>query len=110
MQWWTLKQLKSRNARTRCAVVQRLSRQDAGSLLEALAELLGDSNATVRIAAAAALARTENTGVIRILGGALRKEIDPETRLAITKALIAIPNPTTFPYLVEALTDPAGEV
>src|SRR5205823_439417 len=85
-------------------------REDAAALFEPLTELLADSNATVRAAAAGTLARTENPVLIPRLGNALRKESDPQTRLAITKALVAIANPAIFPFLVEVLTDPAGEV
>jgi HEAT repeat protein len=110
MQWWTLKQLKSKNARKRVSAIQRLSQEECAAALESLTELLADGNPPVRAAAAAALARTENATVIPRLGTALRKESDPQTRLAITKALIAFPNPATFPFLVAVLTDPAGEV
>lgn len=110
MQWWTLKQLRSRNARTRLSAVEKLGLEGEVALIEPLIELLSDSDAQVRTAAADGLARIKSEEPLSALAARLAKEPEPEVRRAIVKAFAAIASPKGIPALVTTLGDPAGEV
>src|SRR6185369_10553304 len=110
MQWWTLKQLKARNPRTRFSAVRRLARTDAALLLDPLVELLSDSDARVRSAAAETVARAELAAAVQHLCARFSREPEPQNRLALVKALLAFPGPSIIPTLVDALGDAAGDV
>lgn len=110
MQWWTVKQLRSRNPRARLAAVQKLGPDEAAALVQPLGLLLSDSDPAIRAAAAAALGGTADDKIRALAGARFAREPEPEVRLAIIKSLATQPSPRSISYFVEALTDPAGEV
>ena len=110
MQWWTLQQLKSRNARTRLSAVEKLAPDRDPAFLGPLVELLSDPDAPVRAAAADALGRSRSPQAVKPLAHRLSGDTDPDTRRSIIKALQEIGSPEGVPALVEALPDPVGDV
>lgn len=110
MQWWNLKQLKSTNANSRLSAVEKLGREGETTLVGPLAELLSDSDNKVRAATARALGRIERECAAPPLAARLPVDPDMEVRRAIVKALQQIKSDTAASALVEALSDPAGEV
>ncbi len=110
MQWWTLKQLKARNPRTRFSAVRALARSEAIQLVDPIVELLSDTDATVRSAAAETVARAELAAAVQHLCARFSKEPEPQNRVTLVKTLLAFPGPSIIPTLVEALGDPSGDV
>ena len=109
MQWWTVKQLKSRNAQARASAAAKLGREGLLSALEPLAEALADGDAAVRSSAVEALGNLANKEVLPALLP-LMKDPEAEVRKAAAKALSKVTDPSVIPVLVEALGDPGGEV
>ncbi len=110
MKWWTLQQFRSRNARTRLAAVAKLSRAEAAGLIDPLSELLADSDPEVRIAVSAALAQTNEALAAVRMGARLYKEPDAKVKVALVQGMASMPGDKANQFLVDALSDPAGEV
>jgi HEAT repeat protein len=110
MQWWTVKQLKSKSARARLLAVEKLGTEGETALVEPLVPLLADPEAKVRTAAAEALGRIQAEIAIEPLAVRLAKEPEADARRAMVKSLQAIGSSKGIPALVGALGDPVGEI
>jgi len=110
MQWWTLQQLKSKNASTRLAAVEKIGRQGPAVFVETLALCLSDPDERVRASAAEALGQSRKDDAVPPLIQCLLKDGSPEARRAAAKALEETAHPKALPALVEALGDPVGDV
>lgn len=110
MQWWTLKQLKSKSARARLSGLEKLGQEGDAGLVGSVIPLLGDPESFVRVAAADALGRIRSEEAISALAANLPKDPEPEPRRAMAKAMQSIGSKKAVPALVEALGDPSGEV
>ena len=109
MQWWTVKQLKSRNAQTRVSAAAKLGRDGSAAALEPLIQALSDDDAEVRKSAAEAIGRLGQPEALSALLPSLKDQEAP-VRRAVVKSLQQIGGPEVLPHLAEALLDRAGEV
>jgi len=105
MLWLELLQLKSKDAETRLQAVQRLARAKGASVFRALGEAAQDSEAAVRCAALAAVAKRDEEGGTDVLLEALQDAF-PEVRQVAVDGLKDKTEDRVRLRLVDALQDP----
>lgn len=104
MLWWTLQQLKSKEASTRLKAVEKLAEDVDAKVAEALVAALGDPDELVRKAAAKALGETHDESLLRPICDALRDRT-PHIREAAADALRQLHSPNAIPALAPLLAD-----
>jgi len=104
MLWWTFQQLKSKDAATRLAAVQKLSDDVTSRVGAELIRALGDSEETVRNAAAKAVGSTRDEQVLQPLLNALR-DSNERMREGAAAALRQLGFSEAIPELVPLLGD-----
>ncbi len=110
MLWWTLQQLKSKDAKTRLTAVEKLaSLEDDASVLDPLLTALGDTDAGIRRLAVSALGKLKDERAANPLVKALHDR-DAAVREASAEALREIGDRRAMEPLVAALKDESSGV
>lgn len=104
MLWWTLQQLKSKDASTRLSAIEKLAEDLSAKTGTALIPLLRDAEETVRKAAARALGDTRDEQFLLPLLQALQ-DANPHAREGAAAALARLRIPDAVPQLVPLLRD-----
>jgi HEAT repeat protein len=110
--WWTLRQLKSKNAETRRRAVEKIARVEDEKTFDMLVEALKDEDGGVVGAAAKALGEIRDQRALDPLLAALKSQMkklktektwaDEKAEDSVIRALREIPNPRAFPQLEAA--------
>lgn len=109
MLWWTVSQLKSKNAGARAGALHKLGDSEDPNFIPVIVPFLYDPEPTVRIAAAGALGHLGTEPAVRALCTAV-KDTAGEVRLAVVKSLRSLRSSIAIPALVELLNDSNPEV
>jgi HEAT repeat protein len=109
MLWWTLQQLKSKDASTRLKAVEKLADDVSPKVAEALIEAFGDPDDSVRKAAAKAIGATRDELYLQPLGRALRHR-NEFVREAAADTLRQLHCAAAAPALVPLLADACAPV
>lgn len=104
MLWWTLQQLKSKDASTRLSAIEQLADEVSPKVGAALIPLLGDSEETVRKAAAKVLGSTRDEQFLQPLLQTLR-DSNAHAREGGAAALARLGCADAVPHLVPLLGD-----
>lgn len=104
MQWWTYQQLRTNNATTRLAVVEKLAQSDSPDSVGPLIFAVKDEDTGVRCAAARALGRLKDRRATEPLIHMLR-DVVPLVRVAAAETLGKLGDPQAVNWLVSALRD-----
>jgi HEAT repeat protein len=104
MQWWNSQRLKSKNARTRRAAVEKLAERPSAEVLHLLAAALEDSDVEIRRVAVRGLGRSAEANAIHPLFAALHDQAG-EVREAAIVALREMGYTDAIPVLLEMLQD-----
>jgi HEAT repeat protein len=104
MLWWTIQQLKSKDAGTRLSAIEKLAEEVSPKVGTALLGVLGDPEETVRKAAAKALGETRDEQFLLPLLRSLR-DPDEHMREGAAAALSRLGIPDAIPDLVKLLGD-----
>ncbi len=104
MLWWKLQRLKSRDAKTRCRIIEEIAAAGDATAVAAVAEAIKDEEPEVRAAAAKALGAFHDERAIAPLIEAV-KDRKPEVRAAAIVALRQIGDSAAIDGLVHALKD-----
>lgn len=94
--------------RVRRAAVRTLARADTAFVFDALARALGDSSASVRLAAIAALVARKSTRSATLLSAAIDEEEQLEVQFALLSALGRIATPDSVQKLIKATESGGG--
>lgn len=109
MLWWTLQQLKSKDAKTRLKAVEKLASMEDVSALDPLLTALGDADPTVRTLAVTALGKLKDERAANPLVKALHDRA-AKVREAAAEALREIGDRRAMEPLVAALKDDDSSV
>ena len=109
MQWWNLKLLNSKSARTRRQAVEKLGPAPDLGVIEALAPMLADPDPNVRKATARVLGESREESAVRALIHALR-DAEREVRAEVVQALGKTGSPLAPGPLEDQLRDDDGTV
>lgn len=109
MLWWTLQQLKSKDAKTRLKAVEKLASMEDPSVLDPLLTALGDADPAVRQLAVVTLGKLKDERAANPLVKALHDR-DATVREAAAEALREIGDKRAMEPLVAALKDDSGGV
>jgi HEAT repeat protein len=104
MLWWKLQRLKSRDAKTRCRMIEEVAGSGDLTALEPVADALADEVPEVRIAAAKALGAFHDDRVLPPLVSAI-KDRNAEVRAAAIFSLRRLGDAGAIDALVNALAD-----
>ena len=109
MLWWTLQQLKSKDAKTRLVAVEKLAAMEDVSVLDPLLAALGDTDPGVRRLTVSALGKLKDERAANPLVKALHDR-DAAVREAAAEALREIGDKRAMEPLVAALKDDSSGV
>ncbi|MGV3757049.1 MAG: HEAT repeat domain-containing protein [Verrucomicrobiota bacterium] len=109
MLWWTLQQLKSKDAKTRLVAVEKLAAMEDVSVLDPLLAALGDTDPGVRRLTVSALGKLKDERAANPLVKALHDR-DAAVREAAAEALREIGDKRAMEPLVAALKDESSGV
>jgi HEAT repeat protein len=109
MLWWTLQQLKSKDAKTRFRAVEKLASMEDSTVLDPLLTALGDTEATIRRLTVVTLGKLKDERAANPLVKALHDR-DATVREAAAEALREIGDRRAMEPLVAALKDDSGGV
>jgi HEAT repeat protein len=109
MLWWTLQQLKSKDAKTRLKAVEKLASMEDVSVLDPLLAALGDADPSVRRLTVSALGKLKDERAANPLVKALHDR-DAAVREAAAEALREIGDKRAMEPLVAALKDDSSGV
>lgn len=109
MLWWTLQQLKSKEASTRIKAVEKLAGDDDPKAIEALIGLLGDPDEEVRKSATKAIGESRDANYLRPLVQSLRDR-NEHVRANAADALRQLGDADAASALVFLLSDVSATV
>lgn len=109
MLWWTIQQLKSKDAKTRLKAVQKLASMEDANVLDHLLTALSDADAAIRSLAVTSLGKLKDERAANPLVKALHDR-DASVREAAAEALREIGDRRAMEPLVAALKDDNSSV
>jgi HEAT repeat protein len=104
MLWWKLQRLKSRDPKTRIAILEEMEAKGGFAVIAPMAEALRDEDPNVRGAAAKGLAKLQDERVLAPLITALSDE-RPDVRIAASQGLRQLGDARAIEALVHVLRD-----